>query len=232
MFALAWKGLMTPRDDFPAWPKAAPRLALRLAVVALAVVAIHYALEWASDQAVAAQNQTLMLGALALVLLGYALMLAIPFVPGIEIGLSLLILHGSDVAPFVYAATVVGLSIAFVAGRLTPYAWLHAILRDLHWRRACDLVDRLEPMDRQDRIDHLAARLPERAKPWLKAGRYVLLAGLINLPGNALIGGGGGIAFIAGFSRLYSPGWTLLVFVVAVLPVPLVVWLTGVDILL
>ena len=59
------------------------------------------------------------------------------------------------------------------------------------------------------------------------AGRYPLLAALINVPGNAVVGGGGGIALTAGFSRLFRPGWTALTVALAVAPVPLIVWLTG-----
>lgn len=34
--------------------------------------------------------------------------------------------------------------------------------------------------------------------------RYVALAVLLNIPGNVVIGGGGGIAFAAGMTRLFS----------------------------
>jgi len=76
-------------------------------------------------------------------------------------------------------------------------------------------------------LAHLADRAPGWLKPLVGSGRYVLLGVLFNVPGNAFIGGGGGIAFIAGFSRLFRPVWTAFVIVLAVLPVPLTVWLTG-----
>ena len=51
------------------------------------------------------------------------------------------------------------------------------------------------------------------------------------MPGNVLIGGGGGIAMVAGLSRLYSLAGFLLAVGVAVAPVPLAVtlaaWSTG-----
>lgn len=45
----------------------------------------------------------------------------------------------------------------------------------------------------------------------------------LNLPGNALIGGGGGIALMAGMSRLFSFPLFLLSLTVAVSPVPLAI---------
>ena len=48
-----------------------------------------------------------------------------------------------------------------------------------------------------------------------------MIALLLNLPGNALIGGGGGIGLIAGMSRVYSfPRYFLLVGL-AITPLPL-----------
>jgi len=57
--------------------------------------------------------------------------------------------------------------------------------------------------------------------PFLLRHRYLVLAVLFNLPGNAIIGDGGGIALIAGMSRLFPfPKYVLLV-CVAITPVPL-----------
>lgn len=50
-------------------------------------------------------------------LLGYVLLLAIPFVPSAEIGLAVMLVMGSSMALPVYAATILGLTIAFAAGR-------------------------------------------------------------------------------------------------------------------
>ncbi|HXV11709.1 MAG TPA: hypothetical protein VD839_12995, partial [Burkholderiales bacterium] len=56
--------------------------------------------------------------------------------------------------------------------------------------------------------------------------RYLLLALLLNLPGNVLIGGGGGIAMMAGMSRLYSFPSYLALISVAILPGPVLVMLS------
>jgi len=59
----------------------------------------------------------------------------------------------------------------------------------------------------------------------------VLLALLINLPGNSLIGGGGGILLVAGPSRLFSLPALVVTLILATAPVPLAVWLMGANIL-
>jgi hypothetical protein len=48
---------------------------------------------------------------------------------------------------------------------------------------------------------------------------------LLNLPGNALLGGGGGIGLIIGMSRLIPFHKYLLLIAVAVAPVPLGLYL-------
>jgi len=49
----------------------------------------------------------------------------------------------------------------------------------------------------------------------------------LNIPGNYVIGGGGGIALIAGVSRVYSIPGFLLTILLAVAPVPLAVVVFG-----
>lgn len=220
-------GRMMDHDKLPTLRVGLFRLALRLALIMAAVLAIHMAADWATSKAEAVGSEGLMIGLLSVLLLAYALLIAVPFMPGIEIGISLLFLKGAEIAPMVYGATVLGLTIAFLVGRFTPYGWLHAVLADLRLRRACDMVERLAPMSRQERLAHLLSRVPDWLEPVVGAGRYVFLAILLNLPGNVVIGGGGGISFIAGFSRLFAPSLALLTIALAVLPVPLTVWLTG-----
>lgn len=58
--------------------------------------------------------------------------------------------------------------------------------------------------------------------------RYVALALLINTPGNAMVGGGGGLSFAAGLSDVFTLPKFLLTISIAVLPVPLAVFLFGV----
>lgn len=203
------------------------RLGARLAAVAAIVYGVHLLLEWSTAQAEAASSQGLMIGVFLALLMAYALLMAVPFMPGIEVGVSLLMLKGASIAPLVYAATVLGLLLAYGAGRFLPYRWLQGFLTDLRLTRMADLIERLAPLSGDERLAHLTDNMPSRLQFLFRSGRYVTLALLLNLPGNALIGGGGGIAFIAGFSRLFRPLTTTLVIALAVLPVPLAVFLGG-----
>ena len=49
----------------------------------------------------------------------------------------------------------------------------------------------------------------------------------LNLPGNTLVGGGGGIAMVAGLSGLVSPLGFLVTVAVAVAPIPLLFLVLG-----
>jgi hypothetical protein len=48
-----------------------------------------------------------------------------------------------------------------------------------------------------------------------------MIAAALNLPGNALIGGGGGIGLIAGMSRLYPYPKYILFVALAITPLPI-----------
>ena len=56
---------------------------------------------------------------------------------------------------------------------------------------------------------------------------YLLLAVLLNVPGNSVIGGGGGLCLLAGLIGVYRPRWMLPTLALATAPVPLAVALTG-----
>jgi hypothetical protein len=158
-------------------------------------------------------------------LIAYALLIAVPFVPGVEIGLTLMVMEGAWIAPLIYLSTVAGLSLAYAAGEWIPYARLHRIFEDLRLTKACRLLSAVEPLSRAQRLEALRSRAPGWLRPLATRYRYVLLAILANVPGNAVMGGGGGIFFTAGLSRLFAPTQTVLTILVAVAPVPLAVWL-------
>ncbi|MEL7026055.1 MAG: hypothetical protein AAGO57_02335 [Pseudomonadota bacterium] len=206
------------------------RMALRFVVVATAAFALVYAMDWATSKAEGVADDIatgMMIGTIALFLLVYALLIAVPFVPGIEIGIALLVMRGDTVAPFVYLATVAGLALAYGAGQTLSYRWLHRLFADLRMKRACRLIDKTAALSRQERLDELQRMLPGPLRTIALQGRYIMLAILLNVPGNALIGGGGGISMLAGLSRVFAPRWTLLTIALAVLPVPLAVWIWG-----
>ena len=57
--------------------------------------------------------------------------------------------------------------------------------------------------------------------------RFLIFAVLFNLPGNVAIGGGGGVALLAGMSKVFSLPAYLLTVALAVAPVPLLVYVAG-----
>lgn len=153
--------------------------------------------------AVAEQESTPRRAVWTLLLL-YTLLLAVPFVPGAEIGLALLVVFGAVMAWPVYVATILALSIAFAAGRLASGSARPA----------------------SEALAVFADGLRDR--PWLQGlmrFRWLTVVALINMPGNTVIGGGGGIAMALGYSRAFSYPAFLACVAVAVAPVPALVLL-------
>lgn len=157
----------------------------------------------------------------------YILLMATPFMPGIEIGLALMLLLGSKGALLVYLCTLIALSVSFTVGRVIPSHLIGRFLDWLHLHRAGALVSQLEPLDQTERLRLLNEKAPARVAPFLLQHRYLAIAAALNLPGNALIGGGGGIALVVGMSKIIPfPGFFLLLTVV-VAPVPLWFFIQG-----
>lgn len=160
--------------------------------------------------------------------LAYVLALALPFVPGVEIGLMIMMLFGPAGAMAAYGATIAGLGLAFAAGRLIPA------------RTFARLLDRLgvavpdEPLDAAIRRvvarEHSGGSCRTSVLARLLAYRYLTLGVALNLPGNSVLGGGGGIAVLCGASRQFAWRWFVLTVAVATAPVPLLVLLGGLDV--
>ncbi|OAN71316.1 hypothetical protein A8B78_20115 [Jannaschia sp. EhC01] len=210
------------------------RIALRLLLIAaIALVAsklISLSMDLTARLPEADQGPmqlVLVLSALAI----YALLIAIPFVPGIEVGIALLLLRGASIAPAVYLATLTGLLLAYFIGRLVPDATLERAFRDVRLHRAADLIAQNAAMTPEEREGALHARLPLWLRAALTRYRYVTLALLINLPGNAFLGGGGGLMIAAGLSHLFAPRQTILTLMLAVLPFPFTIWWFGTGML-
>ena len=157
----------------------------------------------------------------------YAICMMLPFVPGMEIGLALMVIFGAPIVPLVYGVTVIALVLSFLAGRLIPQRTSISGLSALRLTRPARLLEEIQSLDVRDRLPWLLQAAPGRALPWLLRFRYLALMLLFNLPGNALLGGGGGIAMMSGVSRLFTvPGFFIAV-ALAVSPVPLLIFLTG-----
>jgi hypothetical protein len=205
------------------------RTIVRLGLIVLTVFIVHQLISWVMAEAEAAQNGSLMIGLVLVVLCTYIILISIPFVPGIEIALSLMILRGPEIVLWVYGATILGLFLSFLAGQYLSYAYLHSIFRDLRMKRACVLLDTIEPLSRNERLGLLKNKIPRVLRPFLIEGRYALVGVVLNIPGNALIGGGGGIMLVAGLSRLFSTYWVFILLLIAVAPVPVAILVFGID---
>jgi hypothetical protein len=210
-----------------------PRLA-RLGLVLVIVIALAVTGSRATEWTIAQLDFRLLpsteplLHRMLMIAIGvYIFLMALPFCPGIEIGLGMIMLLGAPIVPLVYGATVLALVLAFVIGRFVP-AWLIIYAFDfLRLHRARDLLRRLEPLDERQRLALLQGASSSRLAHGLLKHRYVAVAIALNTPGNIVLGDGGGIALAAGFSRLFSlPAFALTV-MLAVAPVPLAILLTG-----
>lgn len=184
--------------------------------------ALSFEIRPGNEQAV---HRAIMFGAAA-----YVGLLALPFVPGAEIGIAMLAGFGPAIAPLIYLATVASMMLAYSVGRFLPISALERLLMFLRLRRAAALVARAAPLSREER---LAMLLNGQSKRTVKLGlrfRYIAVALAVNTPGNSIIGGGGGIMMIAGLSGIFSPLATFLTVAVAVSPVPLAVMFLGLQI--
>jgi len=149
----------------------------------------------------------------------YAIALAMPFVPGVEIGLLIIVLLGTTGAMVAYLATVGGLGLAYLVGRLLP----EQVLRTLLSRMGANVSE--APVDTQLRgmmhgLPSKRGRLNKAASTLLDY-RYLTLAVGLNFPGNSVVGGGGGLSMLCGMSRQFDWRGFLLTVAVATSPLPL-----------
>ncbi len=209
------------------------KIALRLALLGIVLVGINLganALIARVSEPLARTSFMLNL-TLALMWLAYVVLLAIPFVPSMEIGVSLLVAHGSAAAPFVYLGTLCGLMLAYGVGILLAGPLSGRFLSAFGLVRAGDLVDEIRQLSHEKRLERMQRALPTWLGRWIYRYRLLVLAALLNLPGNGVIGGGGGIALMAGMSRMFSPLQFFLTIALATAPVPILVWFSGAGVL-
>jgi hypothetical protein len=205
-------------------------LLIKLGLFVALLVAANQAGNWVAGQLgfhLTPSKEPLLHRAIMTAAVLYIVLMALPFVPGVEIGLSLMAMFGASIVPLVYIATVIALILGFLIGRLVPQRMIVDLLTLIRLRRLRDLVVRLEPLDSRERLGFLLQHTDSRWTPFLLKYRFAAVAVALNIPGNAIIGGGGGISFLAGSSRLFSlPAYALTVSL-AVAPFPLIVLLTG-----
>jgi hypothetical protein len=158
----------------------------------------------------------------------YMIVLALPFVPAIELGILIMALFGQLGIIVAYLATIGGLFLAFAAARFLP-----ASIRD-KWMVKLgidpDISDADAVMESLMISEPDNTRLGHRMKSGLLRHRHLMLAASLNLPGNSVIGGGGGIAFVCGASGIFRWGGFIATTLLATAPIPIVVWLGLVEI--
>ena len=210
------------------------RFSLRFAVILALVALAVWGFDWLQAQIARLESDAsvrAMTGLIVAVLLVYAILLAMPFVPGVEVGVALLIIQGAAVAPFVYLATVGGLALAFLTGQNVSLPWLIGVARDARLHRIAAWLERVDLVPCTQRLTAMEAKLPRWLVPLVVRYRFATVALAINTPGNIAIGGGGGIMLVAGLSRLFSTPAMLALVAFATAPVPLVVWVWGTEVL-
>lgn len=210
------------------------RMLFRVGLVVAFIVCINLFARWLGHQLeieVRPSNDHMIHGIIIISLVVYTVLIAIPFVPSVEVGWGLMLLLGADLAPLVYLFTVVGLSASYIVGRLIPESRLQTFLEEFSLTRASQLVGKLKTLDTEQRLSLLLARAPAKFIPTLVRHRYLAVAVALNIPGNTVIGGGGGISLVAGMSRLFGFCRFVLTLAVAVAPVPLLIVIFGTDML-
>lgn len=196
-------------------------------LVALAVIAgIIFAAANLADWVKAAigfeitdRNRDELIRIILITVLIQAVLMSLPFVPGVELGLILITVLGPIAAPYVYAGCALALLISYGVGRLVPPHRTAGTFRRLRLHRAADAVARHEAASPAERLDMLLGRFALSGSLAARY-RYVAIGLAITTPGNIVIGGGGGIALMAGLSRLFSPPGYILTVLIAVAPIP------------
>jgi hypothetical protein len=200
------------------------RLAAKIALFVGILVFLNYAIGWLANLfafQMWPQHANMAVFVLFTSITSYIVLLAIPFLPGIEVGLMLMAMLGAKGIVLVYLCTLLSLSLSFLFGRVLPPRYLARALGWFHLNRARDLITSLEPLDTEERLRFLLRSAPSRIVPFLLRHRYLIIGALFNVPGNALIGGGGGIGLIAGMSRLFPFPKYLLLICLAITPGPI-----------
>lgn len=157
----------------------------------------------------------------------YILLMMLPFVPGAEVGFGMMATLGPKIVPLVYASTVLALSLSFLIGRMVPEEKVIATFEAVRLKRAARLLRNLHDLEVEERLGFILSQTSSRFVPFLLRYRFIALMIALNIPGNAVIGGGGGISLVAGFSRLFPFHYFLIAVVIAVAPIPLFLFVLG-----
>ena len=153
----------------------------------------------------------------------YILLLSIPFFPGVELAWLVIMLFGKEAVLMIYFFTICGLSLSFAVGRWFEKSWITSVLdtRALE-ERFSDQMRKIKDKLKKQLPDRLVSQSPRHLLP---DSRYIILAILVNLPGNTIIGGGGGIALLCGMNRSFTWRGFVMTVALAILPLPILLFM-------
>ena len=142
----------------------------RIAIVLLVILGLNLAGSWLNHQInfqIFPRHDPVLHTAVMAAMAMYILLMATPFMPGIEIGMAVMMLLGHKSALLIYLCTLIALSISYLIGRFFP---LHVVQRFLQWlylEKASELVSQLEPLKRYERLDIINKKAPKKIAPLL-----------------------------------------------------------------
>lgn len=206
------------------------RIAWKSALFIAVLIGANYTGNWAMEQLsghLTPSTEPTLHRLIMMATAAYILLMMLPFVPGVEIGLGMIATLGPKIAPLVYVSTVFALSLSFLIGRLVPQETVVGAFRVVRLNRAAELLRNVHHLALEERLEFILAQTASRFVPLLLRYRFIALVVAVSIPGNAVIGGGGGISLIAGFSRLFPFHLFLVAVAVAVAPVPLFLFFLG-----
>ena len=203
----------------------ATRVIFFLALIVAATWVSHLIRD-ALDLRVMPNNEQAVHRAIMLGTLVYIVVLALPFMPGSEIGFAMLTAFGAAIVPLIYVATIVAMMLAYCVGRFLPMTAIVRLLNFLRLRRAADLIARAAPLSPPDRLAMLLEQRRRVIWRWPFA-TVMWLWRFHQFPRQLVIGGGGGIMLLAGMSGIFTPLPTFIAIAIAVSPVPIAVLFFG-----
>jgi hypothetical protein len=141
----------------------------------------------------------------------YAIALALPFVPGMEIGLFIMAAFGKPGVLGAWLATVIGLNLAFFIGHhFQNHPWVQL------------------SRERLNNTNDAEKSTMGRVRIWIVTQvihyPYLLIAFVYNVPGNIILGGGGGISLAAGAAKGLTWPKFFATTVIATAGIPILAW--------
>jgi uncharacterized membrane protein YdjX (TVP38/TMEM64 family) len=144
------------------------RLALMIMIYLGLIIGGGYAGDWISQSlqiTVYPHNEPMFHKIIMTLIAAYIALTAIPFVPGIEIGLGLIVTFGPPIVPLVYAGSLVALTLSYSVGRLVPEPWLATGFRKVGLLRAEKMMSELSIISPEERVPYLISCAPKKWVP-------------------------------------------------------------------